>query len=66
LILHESPGSYSTGGDKPKPQTIIQVRRYEVFPVKRLTSREEVDNYLDGIRQELYKALEENDGIQII
>jgi type III secretory pathway lipoprotein EscJ len=30
-----------------------------------LTSREEVDRYLDGIRQKLYGVLEEMDGVQI-
>jgi len=52
-------------GKTLKPKKIIQVRRYDVFPVKRLTSREEVDKYLEGIRQKLYDALEGNDGIQI-
>jgi cell division septum initiation protein DivIVA len=43
----------------------VQVRRYDVFPVKRLTSREEVDSYLESIRKKLYDTLEANDGIQI-
>ncbi|WP_037284690.1 BREX system P-loop protein BrxC [Saccharibacillus sacchari] len=49
----------------PKPQKIAQVRRYDVFPVKRLASREDVDGYLEGIRKKLYDTLESNDGIQI-
>jgi hypothetical protein len=62
-ILHEQPPqSWVT---PPKPQKIAQIRRYEVFPVKKLTSREDVDSYLDGIRKKLYDTLETSDGIQI-
>ena len=63
-ILHEAPPSLP-GEDKPKLQKIAQVRRYDVFPVKRLASKEDVDGYLDGIRKKLYDTLEANDGIQI-
>ena len=62
-ILHDTPPT--PGGEKPKPQKIAQVRRYDVFPVKRLTSREDVDGYLETIRKKLYDTLEANDGIQI-
>ena len=41
------------------------MRRYDVFPVKRLNSREDVEQYLDGIRKKLYDTLEASDGIQI-
>ena len=63
-ILHEAPPSLP-GEVNPKPQKIAQVRRYDVFPVKRLTSKEDVDGYLEGIRKKLYDTLESNDGIQI-
>jgi len=63
-VLHEAPPPLP-GEEKPKPQKIAQVRRYDVFPVKRLTSREDVDGYLDDIRKKLYDTLEANDGIQI-
>ncbi len=63
-ILHDQP--VTPGGVAPqKPQKIVQVRRYDVFPVKRLASREDVDGYLESIRQKLYDTLEKNDGIQI-
>lgn len=62
-IVNEAP---PVPGDAPvKPQKIIQIRRYDVFPVKRLSTREDVDSYLDGIRKKLYDSLETNDGIQI-
>jgi hypothetical protein len=64
-MLHEPTAPYDKGGDKPKPKKIVQIRRYDVFPVKRLTSRDDVEQYLDGIRKKLYDTLEENDGIQI-
>lgn len=62
-VLHETTGPY--GVTPTKPQKIVQVRRYDVFPVKRLTSRKDVDDYLNGIRRKLYDTLEANDGIQI-
>jgi len=64
-ILHETFTSFEAGEEQPKPRKIVQIRRYDVFPVKRLTSREDVDGYLDGIRKKLYDTLEANDGIQI-
>ena len=63
-ILHEDQPSLP-GEEKPKLQKIVQVRRYDLFPVKRLTSKEDVDKYLDGISRKLYETLEANDGIQI-
>jgi energy-coupling factor transporter ATP-binding protein EcfA2 len=62
-ILNEAPPL--PGEEKPKKQKIVHVRRYDVFPVKRLTSKEDVDGYLDGIRKKLYDTLDANDGIQI-
>ena len=62
-ILHEAPPL--PGEEKPKKQKIVQVRRYDVFPVKRLTTKEDVDGYLETIRKKLYDTLEANDGIQI-
>ena len=63
-ILHEAPPLPSA--EKPKPQKIAQVRRYELFPARRLTTAEEVDGYLEGIRKKCLDTLEANDGIQII
>ncbi len=65
ILSAESPID-KAGGEKAKPPKITQVRRYDVFPVKRLTSREDVNTYLDTIRKKLYDALQEYDGIQII
>jgi hypothetical protein len=64
-LLHETPIPDELIGGKPKPQKIAQLRRYDVFPVRRLTTREDVDSYLDGVRQKLYSTLESNDGVQI-
>ncbi|MEK4103145.1 BREX system P-loop protein BrxC [Paenibacillus sp. FSL R10-2791] len=63
-MLHDQPATPG-GITPPKLQKIAQVRRYDVFPVKRLASREEVDGYLESIRKKLYDMLEANDGIQI-
>lgn len=64
-ILHEDPLPYGEGGEQPPAQKIAHIRRYDVFPVKRLISHEDVDQYLEGIRKKLYNTLETNDGIQI-
>jgi 5-bromo-4-chloroindolyl phosphate hydrolysis protein len=63
FILHESSLPYKTDS---KPQKIVQLRRYDIFPVKRLSSYEEVDSYLDGIRKKLCDKLKDNDGIEIV
>jgi len=66
MILHDRTTTFEEGAEQPKLKKIAQIRRYDVFPVKRLTSREDVEKYLDGIRKKLYDTLETNDGIQII
>ena len=48
-----------------KPLKIISVRRYDLCAVKRLQSRTDVDSYVDGIREKLYRALEGSDGVQV-
>jgi len=65
LILRESSDIYDPDNKKPNAQRIIQVRRYDVFPVKRLNSREDVDGYLEAVRKKLYDILEADSGIQI-
>lgn len=65
FILREEPEKYTPDDGGIKHKKILQIRRYDVFPVKRLTSQDEVDNYLESIRKKLYKILEESDGIQI-
>jgi len=52
-------------GEPQKQYKLAQIRRYDVFPVKRLQSREDVDSYIESIRKKLYDTLENNDGIQI-
>ena len=64
-ILQGNSMSSGEGGEPTKIKKIEHIRRYDVFPVRRLTSQEEVEQYLDVIRKKLYGILEENDGIQI-
>lgn len=66
IIFHDSPGPYGNDENGLKQQKLIQVRRYELFPVKRLTSQEDIDEYLDSIRKKLYATLEANDSVQLI
>lgn len=66
MILHDKfEKSNETGEPLLKTQKIAQIRRSEVFPVKRLASQNEVDDYIESIRKRLYETLEANDGIQI-
>lgn len=63
FLVHDA--DEKPGGQTTKPKKIVQVRRYEAFPVKWLNSRDDVDNYLEDIRKKLYSALENSDGIEI-
>lgn len=54
-----------TGGVAPKPPKITSVRRYDLCSVKRLQSKEDIDKYVEGIREKLMKTLENCDGVQI-
>ncbi|MCL2301622.1 MAG: BREX system P-loop protein BrxC [Firmicutes bacterium] len=65
-LLHEAPPSHPGAGEAEKPRSIAQVRRYDLFPARRLTSAEDVDNYLEGIRKKCLATLENAGGIQIM
>ena len=49
----------------PTPKKITTVRRYDLCSVKRLQSKEDIDAYVEGIRQKLYQTLESCDGVQV-
>ena len=49
----------------PAPKKIATVRRYDLCSVKRLESRDDIDAYVEGIRQKLYQTLESCDSVQI-
>lgn len=56
--------------DKPddpvqKPRTIKTVRRLDLCPVKRLQSKEDIDKYVETIREKLMETLESCDAVQI-
>ena len=53
------------GTPAPKPPKIITVRRYDLCSVKRLQSKEDIDKYVEAIREKLMKTLENCDGVQI-
>ena len=61
----QSGSKASTGSAAAKPKKITSVRRYDLCAVKRLQSKEDIDKYVEGIRQKLMKTLESCDGIQI-
>ncbi len=51
----------NSGGSK----NVVNLRRVDIVSPKHLTTRNEIDDYVEGIRSNLYKALGDNDGIQI-
>ena len=53
------------GTPAPKPRKIVTVRRYDLCSVKRLQSKEDIDKYVEAIREKLMKTLESCDGVQI-
>ena len=61
LFKENAPAGMST----LKPKKITSVRRYDLCTVKRLQSKEDIDKYVEGIREKLLKTLENCDGIQI-
>jgi hypothetical protein len=66
-ILHRiyavlNSGSGSAGGVAKK---VVSLRRVDVISPRRLTNREEIDQYVEVIRENLYRALGDNDGVQI-
>ena len=52
-------------GTLPKQKKITTVRRYDLCSAKRLQSKEDIDKYVEGIREKLYQTLENCDGVQI-
>ena len=61
----EHPGEDAPKGPAPKPPKITTVRRYDLCTVKRLQSKEDIDKYVESIREKLMKTLESCDGVQI-
>lgn len=62
------PQAKENGQSKqPAPATkkIATVRRYDLCSVKRLQSRDDIDAYVESIRQKLYQTLESCDGVQV-
>lgn len=57
--------SASRQQEAQKPPKIITVRRDDLCSVKRLQSKEDIDKYVEAIREKLMKALESCDGVQI-
>ena len=67
--LHDTPQSNPSAqsGDAPAPRrlNIKTMRRYDLCAIKRLNSKEDIDHYIESIREKLYRALENSDGVQI-
>ena len=53
------------GPPAPQPPKIMPVRRYDLCSVTRLQSKEDIDKYVEAIREKLMKTLESCDGVQI-
>lgn len=61
----QAKGSGEDHQPAPPPKKIATVRRYDLCSVKRLQSRDDIDAYVEGIRQKLYQTLENCDGVQV-
>ena len=61
----QAKGSGEDYQPAPPPKKIATVRRYDLCSVKRLQSRDDIDAYVEGIRQKLYQTLESCDGVQV-
>lgn len=57
--------SSKPGMSAPKTLNIKTMRRYDLCSVKRLHSKEDIDKYVEGIRDKLMKTLADCDGVQI-
>jgi hypothetical protein len=55
----------SSVNNQTKLPKIVQIRRYDIFPVKHIQTHEDIDNYLSSIKKKLYETLDANDGIQL-
>ena len=58
-------GGGSTSSPAPVAKKITTVRRYDLCSVKRLQSKDDIDKYVESIREKLYQTLENCDGVQI-
>lgn len=66
LRIESAQHPINNGSDiSSTPQKIMQIRRSDAFPVKRLSTKEEVDDYIESVRKRLYESLETNDEVQI-
>lgn len=66
IMLHPAePKTPEKPGEPPKKVKIATVRRYDICPVRRLQTKEDIDSYVNAIRSKLMETLEDNDGIQI-
>ena len=69
VMAAPTPEPHAKSGEAKQPASapkkIATVRRYDLCSVKRLQSRDDIDAYVEGIRQKLYQSLESCDGVQI-
>ena len=54
-----------TDAPEKKALRVKTLRRYDLLPQKRLSSPEEINAYVEALRRELVKALNECDVIQM-
>ena len=52
--------------DKPLPKKIKRIAAKDICKAKRITSIEELNAYVDSIRQNLIDALGDNDEIRVL
>ena len=62
--LHEETPAQSSS-PAPRSLNIKPIRRMDLCAMKRLRSKEDIDRYVEEIREKLIRALENSDGVQI-
>lgn len=51
--------------EKIIPKKNVSIRRVELCSIKRLNSKEDIDNYIEEMRKKLYETLDGNDSVQV-
>ena len=65
MVTPVDPDPKTGEKDVPKPKRIKTVRRYDLCSVKRLQTQEDIDKYVESIKEKLLQTLADCDGIQI-
>ena len=63
--IRSPKGEEGKGSDKVRKENIRSVYRQAIFPSKTLKTEEEVNDYVENIRSQLKRLIEDCDGIKL-